>query len=309
MIQYTKKFLTILLFVMMFIWLKLVFESNLDLNIMKLKDNLLKLYLGKTLKNQSETSSIYDGPKRYSSITAQEETKIKNFYNELADSEKKIYSQNNEDGVILKLLEFLNIEKNGFYVEFGTEQGLECNTRNLRENYGWKGLLMDGSNQNLDINLHKETISHENILQLLQKHNIQDKIDILSEDTDYADYWIVEQILTKYNPKIVIHEVNQQPPELCVTVPKSKELIFWDGSNFHGGSVCAFWCLAKRFNYTMVYCETKGVNCFWVRNDLLYILLMIDIDKIQDTLNPKLLFKKASFVYPATDNQWFQVSC
>ena len=71
MIQYTKKFLTIVLFVMMFIWLKLVFESNLDLNIMKLKDNLLKLYLGKTLKNQSETSSIYDGPKRYSSITAQ----------------------------------------------------------------------------------------------------------------------------------------------------------------------------------------------------------------------------------------------
>ena len=283
--------------------------QNNYLNILKLIANFLKLYLGKTLKKQSEKNSIYESPKRYSSITLQEETKIKNLYNDLADSEKKIYSPNNEDGVILRLLEFLNIDYGGFYVEFNAQQGLKCNTRNLRENYGWKGLLMDSSNKNLNINLHKETISHENILELLKKHNVEDKIDILSENTDYADYWIVEKILTKYNPKILIHEVNQQPPDLCVTVPKSSESIFWDGSDFRGGSVCAFWCLAKRFNYTMVYCDADGASCFWIRNDLLYILLMVDIDKIQDTLNPKFLFKKAGVLYPATDYQWFQVSC
>ena len=67
-----------------------------------------------------------------------------------------MYSKHNEDGVILKLLEFLTIKTGGFYVEFGVEDDKECNSRNLRENYGWKGLLMSESNENLDINLHKK---------------------------------------------------------------------------------------------------------------------------------------------------------
>ena len=35
---------------------------------------------------------------------------------------------------------------NKFYVEFGVENGLEYNTRILREYYNWKGLLIDGGN-------------------------------------------------------------------------------------------------------------------------------------------------------------------
>ena len=31
-----------------------------------------------------------------------------------------------------------------------------CNTRILRERYNWNGLQMDGSNENLEINLRKE---------------------------------------------------------------------------------------------------------------------------------------------------------
>ncbi len=100
-------------------------------------------------------------------------------------------------------------------------------TRYLRENFNWTGLYMDGSNENVTINLHKETITHSNILDLFVKYNVGDNIDLLSEDTDYADYWI-EKILTKYHPKVVVHEINQQLPEFCVTVPKPDDLIFWD---------------------------------------------------------------------------------
>ena len=62
-------------------------------------------------------------------------------------------------------------------------------------------------------------------------------------------------MLKSYRPKIVIHEVNQQPPKLCVTVPKPdvNQLVLWEsGSSYHGGSVCAFYCLAKTNGYTMV---------------------------------------------------------
>ncbi len=116
--------------------------------------------------------------------------------------------------------------------------------------------------------------------------------------------------MTKYKPKIVIHEVNQQLPDKCVTVPKPESLVFWDpGSQFHGGSVCAFYCLAKRFDYTMVYCEKAGVNCFWLRNDLLQSKLGVEINEIQDTLNPKFLYKKAAFTYKKTNDLWTEIVC
>jgi len=134
-------------------------------------------------------------------------------------------------------------------------------------------------------------------------------MDIFSEDTDYADYWIVEKVLTKYKPKIVIHEVNQQLPEKCVTVPKPPKVKFWDGSDFHGGSVCAFRCLAKKFEYTMVYCESAGVNCFWVRNDLLEDNLGINSFLAQQVLTAQLLYKKPGFTYRSTNFKWEEITC
>ena len=199
-------------------------------------------------------------------------TKIKSFYESI--KEEKIYSQNKEDGVTLSLINFLGI-KNGTFVEFGVGDGSETNTRILREKYNWKGLMMDSSIDNLSINKHQEIISYSNILNLFEKYKVDLYLDLFSEDTDYADYWIVEKVLTKYRPKIVIHEVNQQPPNLCVTVEKPNKIIYWDGTNYHGGSVCAFYCLAKKNRYTMVYCESRGVNCFWIRYILLVLFLIL----------------------------------
>ncbi len=168
---------------------------------------------------------------------------------------------------------------------------------------------MDGSNSNPSINLHKELISHKTILDLFEKYKVPKELDIFSEDTDYGDYWIVEKVLTKYKPKIVIHEVNQQLPDKCVTVPKPADVKFWDGSNFHGGSVCAFRCLAKRFDYTMVYCEKAGVNCFWIRNDLLEKKLGVSSNKVQIILTPQILYKKPGFTYRSTNLVWDEIVC
>ena len=72
--------------------------------------------------------------------------KIINFHHEIFAHEKKIYSQYGEDGIIQYLIGFIKISKtNGYFVEFGTQDASECNTRNLRDHFNWSGLLMDGS--------------------------------------------------------------------------------------------------------------------------------------------------------------------
>ena len=167
--------------------------------------------------------------------------------------------------------------------------------------------MFDGKFAEKSINLYAETIHVNTILNLFEKYNISTEIDLMSEDTDYADYWIIQIVLKYYRPKVLVHEVNQQ--EKCVTVKKSDELIIWDGSDYHGGSVCAFYCLAKENDYSMVYCESAGVNCFWIRNDIIKKYLRLNIKILQKTLNPQFLLKKPEFVYPSTLNKWHEVKC
>lgn len=52
---------------------------------------------------------------------------------DLNEFEKKIFSQNGEDGITMKLVELIygDDHQNNYYVEFGVESGMECNTRIL----------------------------------------------------------------------------------------------------------------------------------------------------------------------------------
>jgi hypothetical protein len=70
------------------------------------------------------------------------------------------------------------------YVEFGVENGQQCNTRFLREQLGWRGLMMDGGNENPNISLHREIITSRNINDLLAKYDTPSIIDLLSIDVE-----------------------------------------------------------------------------------------------------------------------------
>ena len=60
-----------------------------------------------------------------------DELKLMNWILTLKLKEKKIYSQNGEDGVIEAVFENIGTT-NKIYVEFGTENCIECNSRYLR---------------------------------------------------------------------------------------------------------------------------------------------------------------------------------
>jgi hypothetical protein len=94
-----------------------------------------------------------------------------------------VYSQNGEDGVLAALLSYFSIGNDvagggaggrvggraggraggPFYVEFGGEDGMQGNTRLLREERGWTGLLMDGSYEVLNCVLNCVLIELNNI--------------------------------------------------------------------------------------------------------------------------------------------------
>ena len=198
--------------------------------------------------------------------------------------EEKVYSQNGEDGVLLALLSLIRVKYYTF-VEFGVENGFECNSRILRENFSFQGLMMDGGFENLAANLQKEFITERNILDLFEKHGVQKDFDVLSVDVDMFDYWILARILSgNYRPRIIIVETN---PTLCyntagfgrktmrdysrvnsmpltVMHPNMTDQTMWDKSRYSGANPLSFLELGKQYGYEMLYCERCGVNCFLV---------------------------------------------
>jgi len=191
----------------------------------------------------------------------------------------KVYSQNDEDGIISEIFNRIGT-KNKTFVEFGVEDGLECNTLYLTLS-GWKGLWMDGSinhiksiNKKFDFLLEngqlrvvQAMINAENINSLI-KDNIEGDIDLLSIDIDQNDYWVWKAI-DVISPRVVVAEYNATiRPPVAVTVKYDPDAR-WNGSNYFGASLSALEKLGSEKGYALVGCSFSGSNSFFVRNDLL----------------------------------------
>lgn len=64
----------------------------------------------------------------------------------LSKKEHKTFSQNTEDGAIVEVFRHFGTT-NKLAVEFGAENGTEVNSRQLWEQHGWRGVLLDGDNE------------------------------------------------------------------------------------------------------------------------------------------------------------------
>ena len=200
--------------------------------------------------------------------------------------ENHTFSQNGEDGVITALFNHIGVTDK-YYVEFGTENGVETNTHRLRSLMGWTGLLMDGGFDIPAINLHREMIYDSNVVGLFQKYNVPMKFDLLSTDTDFKDFWISKAILDAgYRPRVLISEINSSfDKELALTVPREIAQGRWSGTYYYGATPMAMTMLYREYGYSLVYCEKKGINCFWVRNEELSLNDMLKFNDPQHVLS------------------------
>lgn len=194
--------------------------------------------------------------------------------------ESKIFSQNGEDGIILEIFNRIGVVNGkGYAVEFGIEDGSECCTRNLFVNYDWNGLLIEGNQssvykaQLLYKNLPKvkiicKFIEADNILSIFEEYEVPHSIDLLVIDIDGNDFWILRKILSFYKPRAMVIEYNGKfiPPKEWIMPYDPKHC--WDGSAYFGASLQSLAKLAQSENYCLIGCESRGVNAFFVQNEL-----------------------------------------
>lgn len=208
------------------------------------------------------------------------------------DAEFKVFSQWGEDGIIQYLTQRVQIESPVF-IEFGVESYRESNTRFLLINNNWSGLVIDGSQKNIDYiksdpiywkyNLKADCafITCENINQLIVRNGLSGDIGLLSVDIDGNDYWVWNAIDT-INPCIIVCEYNSLWGfRDAVSTPYDAG--FMRGSKhysnlYYGASIKALNDLAIAKGYSLVCGNSAGNNVFFVRNDLLGNLKPVDIE-------------------------------
>jgi hypothetical protein len=181
--------------------------------------------------------------------------------------ERREFSQNGVDGIIHAIFAMIGTT-NKYFVEFGVEDGLQCNARYLQTKKGWTGLLMDGQDPIPGSSVKQEFITAENINQLFQKYIVPAEFDLLSIDIDGNDYWVWKAI-EGYRPRVVIMEYNAcLPADVSKTIPYDPKFM-WDKTDYYGASLKALTKLGTEKGYTLVCTDRNGVNAFFVRNDLI----------------------------------------
>ena len=197
----------------------------------------------------------------------------------------KVYSQNEEDGIILYILQHIGIKTKKF-VEIGIENGTECNTTNLLKNFNWSGLQIEGNRKLYleaknklkkilgkkikNLKLINSFINKKNINEILKKNLNNEKIDLLSIDIDGNDFWIWKKI-NCIQPRLVVIEYNSFYGQNVSKTIKYNSNFFWDIKNnksYYGASLKALKKLGKKKKYSLIGVDNNGVNAFFVRNDL-----------------------------------------
>ncbi len=223
--------------------------------------------------------------------------KIKKIKN-LKEVEFSVFSQWGDDGIINWLIQNIPI-KNKVFLEIGTEDYIESNTRFLLKYRNWNGYIIEGNKDHVknikkqtvhwkyDLNVCQKFITKENINNTIKSLNLKSEIGLLSLDIDGIDYWIWKE-LKVIKPIIFVCEFNSVFGDLNhITVPYKKD---FNRTKFHysnliyGASLKAFISISNKKGYKFVGTNSNGVNAYFVKKNY-YKYIKNKITKIKSYIS------------------------
>ena len=138
----------------------------------------------------------------------------------IPDMPEKYFSQNDEDGYMLKIHDRFNGLLKTF-VEIGVGNGLENNTLILKAN-GLKGIWIDAQNLPKNIGLNpssqnfrfvNEFVTGTSVNKILEdqlRYLKTHEFDVFSLDIDGDDLSVLDAVTSRFRPKVIIAEVNSK---------------------------------------------------------------------------------------------------
>ena len=186
---------------------------------------------------------------------------------------EKYYSQGDEDGIIEKINEILEIKK-GFFLEIGCGNGTENNTHYLILN-DWKGIWIDADKKNIkyindnitkspNLTVIESYVTPENIKNIPHLNNIK-SVDFLSLDIDSNDSQVLDSLLKSIDTKFICVEYNSKLGSSGIYKNKAEA---WCKDDYQGASFKALEIICNKYGYKYLCSTISGVNLFFVKGNL-----------------------------------------
>jgi hypothetical protein len=179
---------------------------------------------------------------------------------------RRSYSNFDEERILGEYLAMLLPKNHGHTaVDLGAGDGVRhSNTHALFIN-GWRGLAVDGDADRSyrlartyryypNVFTCRNQITPQNVVSLLEAYQIPTDFEVLSLDIDSYDYWVLDALLTKFRPRIVLTEINEKiPPPIRFIVKYDPD--FTLQHHFFGYSIASLEDLCARHNYALMSLE------------------------------------------------------
>ena len=218
-------------------------------------------------------------------------------YNQISnirEAELKIFSQFGEDGIIDYLLHKLKLNSKIKFIEIGTGDYEEANTRFLCESRTCSGLLIDKIKdlkfvQKRDFfwknNLYfcQKTITPSNISSVINSYGFKNDCNLLSIDIDGNDFWVLKNIELSH-VDIVVAEYNPLfGSNLSLTVPQNEN---FDRNKFkkifYGASLTAIIELMESKGFMFVGANSACNNAFFINKNKKEFFLNLKVEELKE---------------------------
>jgi hypothetical protein len=183
------------------------------------------------------------------------------------------FSQNGEDGILAEILRRLDVA-GGVAVEIGASDGAENCTRALVED-GWRAVWLEADPEAAARatvalagrgSMVQAWVTAENVCGLLDGAGVPDEPEVLVIDLDGNDFYVLDALLRRRRPHVVVIEYNALAGPSWWVQPYDPERT-WDHTAWHGAGLNALTWLCNRYGLSLVGCDSTGVNAFFVRGD------------------------------------------
>ncbi len=150
-------------------------------------------------------------------------------------------------------------------VDLGAGDGVRHSNTHALFAAGWHGLAVEADSRRSyrlartyrnhpHVFVCRARVTPQNVVPLLEAYEIEPAFGVLSLDIDSYDYWVLDALLARFRPRLVVTEINEKiPPPIRFVV--NYDANFQLQHHFYGYSIASLAELCARHAYALVELE------------------------------------------------------
>jgi len=177
-----------------------------------------------------------------------------------------VYSNFNEEKILAGYIEkFLSSKRQCTAVDLGAGDGIRHSNTHALFAAGWRGLVVDSDSDRFaklartyrgyeQVFASRCRVSPYNVISLLETYEVPTEFEVLSLDIDSYDYWVLDSLLRRFRPRLIVSEINEKIP------PPVKFVVNYDPDftlqhHFYGQSLASLEELCRQHSYALIELE------------------------------------------------------